>query len=103
MRKKPALILCILLTTLSSMAQSTLYQQTSEVNNLMVQYEADRSSLTRFYFVENSPERRDRFVVLNSEYGKQLQQLNYDNLPVGSRVDYILFKRDLDEQLRMLD
>ena len=85
------------------MAQSVLYQQTSEVNNLMVRYEADRSSLERFYFVENSPERRDRFVVLNSEYGKQLQQLNYDNLPVGSRVDYILFRRDLDEQLRKLD
>ena len=103
MRNTHLLILGMLLTTISSMAQSVLYQQTSEVNNLMVQYEADRGSLERFYFVVNSPERRERFVVLNSDYQKQLQQLNYDNLPVGSRVDYILFRQELDEQLRRLE
>jgi hypothetical protein len=37
-----ALTGCILLITLSTTAQSVLYQQNSEVNNLMVQYEADR-------------------------------------------------------------
>jgi uncharacterized protein (DUF885 family) len=94
---------CMLLITLSTRAQSVLYQQNSEVNNLMVHYEADRGSLNRFYFVENSPERRDRLVTLANDYLKQVQQLNYDNLPTGSRVDYILFKRNLDEQLRVLD
>lgn len=103
MRIKHSLIPGILLTTVSSVAQSVLYQQTSEVNNLMVQYEADRGSLNRFYFIENSPERRDRFVTLTSDYLKQVQQLNYDNLPVGSRVDYLLFKRNLEEQLRLLE
>ncbi|HEX6429860.1 MAG TPA: DUF885 family protein [Niastella sp.] len=104
MRKKQTLILvCCLLFALSTMAQSVLYQQNSEVNNLMVQYEADRGSLHRFYFVENSPERRDRLVTLTSDYLKQVQQLNYESLPTGSRVDYILFKRNLDEQLRVLE
>jgi uncharacterized protein (DUF885 family) len=86
-----------------SIAQSVLYQQTSEVNNIMVQYQADRGSLNRFYFVYDSPERRERFVTLTNDYLKQLQQLNYEALPVGSRVDYILFKRNLDEELRQLD
>ena len=69
----------------------------------MVQYEADRGSLNRFYFVENSPERCTRFVTLTSDYLKQLQQLNYESLPVGSRADYILFNRNLKEQLRLLE
>jgi uncharacterized protein (DUF885 family) len=108
MRKKQTFILYValcgyMLSALSTRAQSVLYQQNSEVNNLMVHYEADRGSLNRFYFVENSPERRDRLVTLANDYLKQVQQLNYDNLPTGSRVDYILFKRNLDEQLRVLD
>jgi uncharacterized protein (DUF885 family) len=103
MRKKHILILGILLATMTAAGQTALYQQSSEVNNLMVQYEADRGSLSRFYFVENSPYRRDRLVTLNTGYLKQLQQLNYESLPTGSRIDYILFKRNLDEQLRLLE
>jgi len=102
MRKLHTLILSLLTSTLS-FGQSTLYQQSSEVNNLMVQYEADRGSLSRFYFVDNSPSRRDRLITLNTDYQKQLQQLNYESLPTGSRVDYILFKRNLQEQLRLLE
>jgi len=103
MRKQHILILGMLLTTAATMSQQTLYQQNSEVNNLMVQFEADRGSLNRFYFVENSPERRNRFVTLVTDYEKQVQQLNYESLPTGSRVDYLLFKRNLDEQLRLLE
>jgi hypothetical protein len=103
MRKKHILILGILLTATTVMGQTNLYQQSSEVNNLMVQYDADRGSLNRFYFVENSPYRRERLVTLNTGYLKQLLQLNYESLPSGSRVDYILFKRNLDEQLRLLE
>ncbi|MFT3827705.1 MAG: DUF885 family protein [Chitinophagaceae bacterium] len=79
-----------------------LYQQSSEVNNLMVQYYADRGSLNRFYAVQSSPERRERFKKLQQEYLQKLQQLKYDQLNTGSRVDYILFTRDLQEQLRLL-
>ncbi len=92
-----------MLITVSCMCQPALYEQNSEVNNLMVQYEADRGSLNRFYFVENSPERRDRMNALVADYLKQVAQLNFDKLPTGSRVDYILFKRDLDEQQRLLE
>lgn len=103
MKKQHILILTTALTTTSVLSQPVLYRQNSEVNNLMVQYEADRGSLTRFYFVENSPDRRNRLVTLVTDYTKQVQQLNYENLPTGSRVDYLLFKRNLDEQLRLLE
>src|SRR5439155_17119364 len=96
-------VIFLAISVLQLPAQQVLYQQTSEVNNLMVQYNADRSSLNRFYFVDNSPERRDRFATLNNDYLKQLQQLKFESMPVGSRVDYLLFKRDLEENLRLLD
>lgn len=92
--------------TLSSAAQSsssTLYRQSSEVNDLMVHYEADEGSLTRFYFVESSPERRERFTKLTNEYLQQLNQLKFESLPVSSKADYLLFKRDLTDQLRSLE
>jgi uncharacterized protein (DUF885 family) len=93
---------CALALYLPTRAQSILYQQSSEVNNLMVQYDADRGSLSRFYYVENAPDRRERFNTLTTDYLKQLQQLKYESLPVGSRVDYQLFKRNLEEQQRLL-
>jgi hypothetical protein len=52
-------------------AAANLYLQTSEVHHLMVQFEADRGSLNRFYFVTNSPERRARLRQL---YAAELRQ-----------------------------
>ena len=91
----------------NGMAQSkkeeTLLLQTSEVNNLMVQYQADRGSLTRFYAVPFSPERRERFRKFQQDYLRQLEAVPFDQLSTGSRVDYILFKRNIDNQIRLLD
>ncbi|WP_241237933.1 DUF885 family protein [Pseudoflavitalea rhizosphaerae] len=91
----------------NGMAQSkkeeNLLQQTSEVNNLMVQYQADRGSLTRFYTVPFSPERRERLIKFQQDYLLQLESVPFDQLSTGSKVDYILFKRNIDNQLRLLD
>ncbi|WP_276484197.1 DUF885 family protein [Paraflavitalea pollutisoli] len=81
---------------------ATLYQQSSEVNNLMVLYDADRGSLSRFYAIEGSPDRRQRLQDLQNDYSKKLQQLKFESLPVGSKVDYLLFKRNMDAQLDLL-
>ncbi len=80
-----------------------VYYQTSEVHPLMVQYDADKGSLSRFYTIANSPERRERFKAFNKDYLKQLQQLDFEKMKTGSQADYILFKRQLDNELRLLD
>jgi len=80
-------------------APSSLYAQTSEVNDLMVRYQADRGSIARFYFLVNSPERRQQLQQLDSNYLRQLEQIDFNTLPVGSRVDYIMFRKKLQEQL----
>nr|WP_295868210.1 amino acid permease [uncultured Chitinophaga sp.] len=80
-----------------------LYEQTSEINNLMVPYYADKGNLERYYFIENSPERRERLKELYNGYLQRLQEIDFEPLPAGSRVDYILFRRELQEQLRLLE
>ena len=81
---------------------NSLYQQTSDVHHLMANYAADRGSLTRFYVIENSPERRLRLEKLTNDYLGQLQKMDFDKMPVDSQVDYILFQRNLQVDIREL-
>jgi uncharacterized protein (DUF885 family) len=76
--------------------------QTSDVHFLMTQYSADRGSLNRFYTVENSPERRERFQKLNTDFLKQLEKMNFNQLSVDSQVDYVLFQRTIQVDQREL-
>jgi Bacterial protein of unknown function (DUF885) len=99
-----------------SFAQQTkndLYLQTSEVNNTMVQYDADKGSLIRFYATNstadtygmsynesnyNSPERRERLLKLIGDYKKQLNDLDFESMSIHGKVDYILFNRNLESE-----
>lgn len=80
-----------------------LYEQTSEVNNVMVKYNADYGNLSRFYVIQNSPERRQRLLSTVNAYIDTLDKLNFDKLNTGAKVDYILFNRDLHEQQYQLE
>ena len=82
--------------------ENSLYLQTSEVNNLMIHYDADYGSLHRFYAIKSSPERIERLQQLIRDYQQQLSQVDFNSLSTGSRVDYILFHRDLAEAFRKL-
>ncbi|HNP94603.1 MAG TPA: DUF885 family protein [Cyclobacteriaceae bacterium] len=86
----------------SSKAQNDLLLQTSEVNNLMVHFAEDVGSLERFYVIPNSAERRDRLKNLYNDYLTQLDKLPFDNFSTGGKVDYLLFKRDIDNKLFQL-
>ncbi|MBX2965057.1 MAG: DUF885 family protein [Cyclobacteriaceae bacterium] len=84
-------------------AQSNLLLQTSEVNDLLVNYRADLGSLNRFYFVAGSPERRERMRTFYNEYVSKLEQLPFETLSQGGKVDYIMFKKTLTDELYSLD
>ncbi|QKZ14842.1 DUF885 family protein [Spirosoma sp. KUDC1026] len=96
------------LTYLSTTAQprpaplANVNPQTSDVHFLMTQYSADRGSLNRFYTIENSPERRERFQKLNTDYLQQLEKMNFNQLSVDSQVDYVLFQRTIQVDQREL-
>lgn len=97
-------LLCVFALTFSfnyTCAQAEL--PVTEVYPLMVQLRADRGSLERFYFVQNSPERRERFKVFYKDYLNKLEQLPFENMSVNGRADYLLMKRDLETELDLLN
>jgi hypothetical protein len=84
----------------------------------MVQYNADLGSITRFYTTSanagfgsgggwggqqgataayNSPERRARILKLITDYEKKMDAINFDKMSVYGKVDFILFKRIVDD------
>ena len=71
----------------------------SELYQLANELRADLGSLSRFYNIENSPERRERFQNFFSAYQKKLDQYNFNKLSTNGKVDYLLIKRFLDDGL----
>ena len=106
----------IFMDGLESRAQQTansLYRQTSEMADIMIQYDADKGSIMRFYSTDasqrewwtrrqlsdyNSPERRQRLLQLINNYQEQMEGVDFDKMNINGKVDYILFKRDLDDE-----
>lgn len=78
-------------------------QPNPQLTDLLLNYQADQGSLSRFYFVENAPERRERLKTLVKDYELRLPKINFNSLNTGSKVDYILFNRNLKEALYQLD
>ena len=123
------LIVCSLACTQKLNAQTppaSLYLQTSEMHDMMVQYTADWGNISRFYTTSNnagfgggggggrggqnntsnynSPERRTRLLQLIAEYEKKMLALNFDRISVYGKVDYLLFKRIVDDaKAKLLD
>jgi uncharacterized protein (DUF885 family) len=92
-------LLIFLFFTKQAFAQVDLFSQSSELHDLMENYSADWGSLSRFYFINGSPERNDRMQKFLKEYQQQLHQLNFENLSQNGKVDYLLFDNQLNREL----
>ena len=97
-----AALITLMFLSFTTKAQNDLLLQTSEVNNLMVHFAEDEGSLERFYVIPNTAERRDRLKSIYSDYLTQLDKLPFDNISTGGKVDYLLFKRDIESKLYQL-
>jgi len=89
------------------------YVPCQEMPKLIENYQADARAVTRFYnssFYGTrfrggdavSPDLRARLGVLDRDYLQQLEKLDFAGLPQECKADYILFRRDLSEKLRLL-
>lgn len=75
----------------------------SEMRPIIEYYVADRGSLQRSFFVNNSSSRRERFRKFYQDALDRIQKLNFDAMSQEGKVDYILFRTDLEHELRQLD
>ncbi len=96
------ILLCLVSVFSTLYGQQSQFPQTSEVHDLMVNYESDRGSLERFYFVPNTVERRDRFNAFYKDYLRRLNELPFEQLSTGGKVDYLLMKRKLESEVYVL-
>lgn len=113
---------CLILITVKGFSQSPgEFVPCQEIPNLMQSYNADSRQLNHFYTpvagdglrgggfaggnrgsetsASDSPEKRARLNKLDLEYLDKLSKLNFKNLPQECKVDYILFKRELDRKV----
>jgi hypothetical protein len=109
----------MVLPSVGQTASVDLYRQTSEMADAMINYEADKASVLRFYSTNgsqaewwtrqagnnyNSPERRQRLLQLTDEYLSRIQKLPFEKININGKVDYVLFKRNLeDDQYKLLE
>src|SRR5258705_894109 len=94
------------------------YAPCQEMPSLITTFDADHQALMRFYTPPanasgfgrgggdqegggSSPEKRARLETLYRDYLKKLEQIDFKTLSQEFKVDYILFKRDLDEHLKV--
>lgn len=103
MLRNALLTLTFLLYFSGLFAQQNLFVQTSEVHDLMVHFEADRGSLSRFYFVNGSPERRERFRAFYTDYLNKLEALPFESMSTAGKVDFIMLRKQLRYELYSLD
>jgi len=69
------------------------------IKQIAVEFQADYGSLSRFYMIQNSPERRDRFQAFYKSYQSKLSDLDFNSLSQSDKVDYILIGRHLTNKL----
>lgn len=113
---KTTLLLCCYCIGISTFAQTKAdYVPCQEMPELITNFNADSRALIRFYTPasENnfryggnsgsggSPEKRERLNNLYVAYEKKLDAINFDALSQECKVDYLLFKRNLKENLRL--
>jgi hypothetical protein len=97
----PAIILLVLLgaaTTVLGQAAASV----TEMYAFIVQHEADEGSLERFYIVAGSPERRKRLAEFYEGQLKKLDALPFESFSAGGKVDFLLMRRDIQNELFLL-
>jgi len=75
----------------------------SELRPLIDRFSADRGNLLRYYNIADAPARRDRLRLFYRDQKAALAAQNFDAMGQDGKIDYILFRNELDHELRRLD
>lgn len=91
-----------------------LYEQTSEVAGLIIQYGQDVNAIKDFYSpytkidgyedqsVQTSPEERKRLNQICDSYLEKLKQTDFNSMSIYGKVDYTLLKKEITFDLGAL-
>jgi hypothetical protein len=109
------IVLCpVMLMAQKAATKTSLYEQTSEVAGLIIQYDEDISAIKTFYSpysgIDGSPIRqtlpspteRKRLFEINNSYLEKLSQSDFSSMSIYGKVDYILLKKEINFELESL-
>jgi uncharacterized protein (DUF885 family) len=82
--------------------QNNLIAQ-DKMPQILQHFQADKGSLERFYVIDMSPEKRGRMISFYKEYLSKIKDLSFKSLSQSDKVDYLLFKNQLDASLNDLN
>jgi hypothetical protein len=77
--------------------------RSSELRELVERFVADQDELTRFYSVEGSGLQVRRLREFYGAWRGRLDQMAYEGLGTEGRIDWLLLRRQIDYELRLLD
>jgi len=75
----------------------------SEMRAAIERYAVDRGILGRSYTVSYSSRRRERFKQFYTDWLTSLQKLDFDAMSQDGKIDYLLFKNHLENEIRQID
>lgn len=96
------LVLLLALAALSFNLPAQSTPAVTEMYSFIVQHEADEGSLERFYIIPGSPERRKRLTEFYEAQLKKLDALPFESFSTGGKVDFLLMRRDIQNELVLL-
>ncbi len=97
-----ALCLCLAFLSAPTAAFSQMPGVT-EMYDFIIQFQADKGSLSRFYTIDGSPERRERFKKFYNDLKVKMDKLPFESFSTGGQVDWLLLKREIEQELFLLD
>ena len=74
-----------------------------DLRELLERYAADRGSLQRFYDLPISPATHRAFEQFHRAWLAALARLDFEALGPEARIDYLLFRNQLDQELHRVD
>lgn len=106
MRKTVLVLLLLAFTANLTFAQHTKLslpsKEASALSPFINQYQADETMFNRKYTLKRSEEYFQRMQHFYSEWISKLKTLPFDKLNVNERVDYILLKRDINADAKIM-
>jgi len=75
----------------------------SEMRPVIDRFSADRGNLLRYYNISDAPARRARLRRFYQDEKAALAAQNFDAMSQDGKIDYILYRNELDHEMRGLD
>ena len=92
----------IILLILLLIGTSTFFVKAEEMPEMISRFQSDKYALMRKYTVRESAEYYQRFSKFYADWSEVVKTVSFDQLSQESRVDYILFKNQIEKELYFL-